>query len=70
MSNSDPTERENIYGERSAATLQDQLERRLLHWYINTTGVAPYEKDQRRAPPFYFSRRAPDPGWQQALLDG
>jgi choline-sulfatase len=67
--NSDPTERENIYGERSAATLQDELKQRLLHWYINTTGVAPYDKDQRRPPPFYVSRRAPAPGWQQALLD-
>lgn len=67
---SDPQERENIYGERSAAGLQEQLQQRLLHWYINTTGVAPFDKDQRNCPPFYAGRHAPDGGWQQALLDG
>jgi len=67
---SDPQERENIYGERSAASLQAQLEQRLPRWYINTTGVAPSDKDQRNCPPFYAGRHAPGSGWQQALLDG
>jgi choline-sulfatase len=66
---SDPQERQNIYGEHSAASLQEQLQLLLLHWYINTTGVAPFDKDQRNCPPFYAGRREPDPGWQQALLN-
>jgi choline-sulfatase len=57
---SDPQERENIYGESGAASLQAQLQQRLLHWYINTTGVPPFDRDQRNCPPFYASgRRAP-----------
>ena len=67
---SDSQERENLYGERSAASLQEQLEQRLLRWYINTTGVPPFDRDQRNCPPFYAGgRSAPGPGWQQALLD-
>jgi hypothetical protein len=65
----DPQERENIYGERSAASLQEQLQQRLLHWYINTTGIAPFDKDERNCPRINDGRRAPDQGWQQALLD-
>lgn len=66
---SDPHEEHNLYGERSVAALQDELQRRLLHWYINTTGIAPKDKDQRNPPPFYPSRQAPSPDWQEALLD-
>ena len=62
-----PTERENIFGERSAASLQEHLQQRLLHWYIISAGVAPMDKDQRNCPPFYVGRRSPDQGWQQAL---
>ena len=66
---SDPQERENLFGERGSASLQEQLQQRLLDWYINTTGIAPFDKDQRNCPAFYASRRGPDHGWQQALLD-
>ncbi|HKR27302.1 MAG TPA: sulfatase-like hydrolase/transferase [Acidobacteriaceae bacterium] len=66
---SDPQERENIYGERNAAGLQDALQQRLLHWFINTTGVPPFDRDQRNCPPFYAGRHPPEQGWQQMLLD-
>jgi arylsulfatase A-like enzyme len=65
----DPRETENLYGQRAAAALQDDLQRRLLHWYIDTTGVAPMDKDQRDPPPFYPNRAAPPAGWQRTLLD-
>jgi len=65
----DPSEKHNVYGERSVAPLQENLQQRLLDWYINTSGVAPTDKDQRNAPPFASSRHAPEPGWQRALLD-
>lgn len=65
----DPSEKHNVYGERSVAPLQEDLQQRLLDWYINTSGVAPTDKDQRNAPPFASSRHAPEPGWQRALLD-
>ena len=66
---SDPQERENIYGDRSAAGLQERLKEKLLHWYINTTGIAPFDRDQRNCPRINEGRSAPDPRWQQALLD-
>jgi choline-sulfatase len=66
---SDPQERENLYGDQTASALQTELHDRLLHWYINTTGIAPIEKDQRNPPPFYVSRAAPPANWQSSLLD-
>ncbi len=68
-SQTDPQERENLYGDRGAAALQEQLQRRLLHWYVDTTGIAPFDKDQRNPPPYYPSRTAPDADWQQKWLD-
>lgn len=65
----DPRELENLFGQRSASSLQEELQRRLLHWYIDTTGVAPMDKDQRNMPPFYPNRTAPPPEWQRTLLD-
>jgi choline-sulfatase len=65
----DPQERENLYGEGGAATLQAALHERLLHWYVNTTGIAPFEKDQRNPPPFYVTRTPPPADWQRTLLD-
>ncbi len=65
----DPHERENLYGERNAAALQQALQERLVHWYINTTGIAPMDKDQRNLPPFYPSRTAPESGWQRKWID-
>ena len=66
---SDPDERENVYGEAGASAIQAALHERLLHWYVNTTGIAPVDKDPRTPPPYYVSRRAPDPNWQRTLLD-
>ena len=65
----DPREEHNLYGDRTVASLQQTLQQRLLDWYINTTGVAPMDKDQRNAPPFASNHQAPEPGWQQTLLD-
>ena len=65
----DPREMHNLFGQSTAAALQEALERRLLHWYIDTTGIAPTDKDQRNSPPFYASRTPPPPGWQRELLD-
>lgn len=65
----DPHEEQNLYGERNVASLQDQLQQRLLDWYVNTSGIAPMDKDQRNAPPFASNRSAPESGWQRTLLD-
>jgi choline-sulfatase len=66
---SDPDERENVYGDTGASAIQAALHERLLHWYINTTGIAPVDKDPREPPPYYVSRQAPDPNWQRTFLD-
>ena len=41
----------------------------LARWPANTTGIAPFDRDQRNCPRINEGRSAPDPGWQQALLD-
>jgi len=49
---SDPQELHNCYGESSVTALQTKLQEKLMHWYLNTTGIAPMDKDQRSFPPF------------------
>jgi arylsulfatase A-like enzyme len=48
---SDPHLVRNLYGQFSAATVQQALQSRLTDWYINTTGIAPMDKDPRGLPP-------------------
>jgi len=48
----DPSELNNLIGQRSHAKVQDLLERRLLDWYINTTGVPADTRNSRDVPNF------------------
>lgn len=48
----DPRTLNNRFGEATAATVQAQMQQRLLHWYLETSGIAPYDKDQRGFPSF------------------
>ena len=45
--------RRNLYGEASVAAVQAALQTRLLNWYVNTSGIAPMDKDGRDPPPYY-----------------
>lgn len=63
----DPLLENNLYGSSSVAGLQDTLERKLLYWYVNTTGIAPFDKDQRALPPSEITRRFPEQDWHEAL---
>jgi choline-sulfatase len=67
----DPEERRNLfYGDRSTAGLQAELQTRLLEHFINTTGIAPFDKDSRNSPPYYPTPANLTPaGWQAAILD-
>ncbi|MGA9368415.1 MAG: hypothetical protein WBV35_13225 [Steroidobacteraceae bacterium] len=49
----DPDMRQNLFGESSVAAVQGALQARLLHWYVNTSGIAPMDKDGRDTPPYY-----------------
>jgi choline-sulfatase len=49
----DPEELHNRFGDRDVTEIQCQLQQQLLHWYVNTTGIAPFDKDQRGFPPYY-----------------
>jgi choline-sulfatase len=63
----DPGMRQNLFGESSVASMHAELQTRLLNWYINTTGIAPMDKDGRDPPPYY-----PTPSFavnEPALLD-
>jgi arylsulfatase A-like enzyme len=65
----DPNELHNLYGDAAVAGVQHELERRLAAWYVNTTGVAPFDKDQRSAPPFYPTHRFQKEDWHRKILD-
>jgi choline-sulfatase len=66
----DPQERNNLYGEGSVASVQADLQSKLLDHYIETTGIAPFDKDPRDCPPFYPDRSYPIPdNWHRTMLD-
>ncbi len=66
----DPQERNNLYGDHTVATVQVDLQLKLLDHFINTTGIAPFDKDSRDSPPFYPTRTdLPPENWQQTILD-
>lgn len=65
----DPHELHNLYGDASLASVQCELERRLAVWYLNTTGIAPFDKDQRGSPPFYPTIEFPKENWHRKLID-
>lgn len=63
----DPGMRENLFGESAVTSVQTALQARLLNWYINTSGIAPMDKDGRDPPPYY-----PTPSFavnERTLLD-
>lgn len=46
----DPIERHNRFGDASVAEVQRRAEQCLMHWYVNTTGIAPMNRDPRNPP--------------------
>jgi choline-sulfatase len=46
----DPHERQNRFGEGALTSVQHEAAQRLLHWYVNTTGIAPIDRDPRDFP--------------------
>ncbi len=47
----DPRELDNVYGDRSYASPQDELRAQMLDWYVRTSDVAPKKRDPRGFPP-------------------
>ncbi|MFC3440806.1 sulfatase-like hydrolase/transferase [Sphingobium rhizovicinum] len=56
----DPGETRNLFGARSVAKVQTDMEQRLLNWYINTTGV-PLDTRNSRDVPNFTAPQAPRP---------
>lgn len=48
----DPQELHNRFGEAGVRGTQMAAQQRLLDWYINTSGIAPWNRDQRSFPAF------------------
>jgi choline-sulfatase len=46
----DPAETVNRYGDPACAAVQGALERRLLDWYVRTSDVVPWQRDDRGFP--------------------
>lgn len=65
----DPRELHNVYGNRTYASVQENLLGRLLHWYVLTADVAPRDKDPRGLPPFYPTAHFKEGDWQRKILD-
>ena len=66
----DPEEKNNLFGDSGFRTIQADLQSKLLNRYIETTGIAPFDKDSRNCPPFYPNRPNPIPAdWQRTILD-
>ncbi len=66
----DPQELHNRFGEASVATLQNSLQEKLMHWYLNTSGIAPMDKDQRGFPQFYETPDFPVEQAMKSIVDG
>jgi arylsulfatase A-like enzyme len=66
----DPKETNNLYGDSSVAKVQAELESTLARRYLNTSGIAPIDKDPRETPAFTPTRfELTQPGWQESILD-
>ena len=66
----DPDELNNLYGEASSSAIQAELKEKLLDHYMNTTGIAPKDKDPRGSPPFYPTTLAFETiDWNRTILD-
>jgi arylsulfatase A-like enzyme len=64
----DPQERHNRFGDKSLADVQHEAEVRLLHWYTDTTGIAPMNRDPRGFPEIVPMPDFP-PHTQDRILD-
>lgn len=51
----DPKETRNLYGQAAYRKVQDEMEQRLLDWYVTTTGIPGMDRDRRDTPPSYLS---------------
>ncbi len=66
----DPQERNNLYGTPGATAVQTELQTALLAHFLETSGIAPYDKDSRDCPPFCPTRKDMTPvNWQETILD-
>ncbi len=65
----DPRELNNLYDQTSTATAQHDLERRLATWYVQSTGIAPWDKDPRGAPQFMPTPALPSKHSQRDIFD-
>lgn len=46
----DPRELENVYGHRTFSGKQEEMESQMLRWYLNTSDVVPFGRDNRALP--------------------
>src|SRR6185437_8649704 len=66
----DPLELTNLIDDSAHHRVRDDLQSRLVNWYIDTTGVPPMDKDPRNAPPHPPSRLQPvTPAERERALD-
>lgn len=67
---SDPGETRNLIDSKAHEGVREELQLRLMNWYIDTTGVPASDKDPRDLPPYYPTpSHASKPGERERLLD-
>lgn len=64
----DPNETRNLIDVKDHADTRAQLQRRLLNWYIDTTGVPASDRDPRDLPPYYPTPSLPERAGEKALI--
>ncbi|ODU70553.1 MAG: sulfatase [Novosphingobium sp. SCN 66-18] len=66
----DPAERRNLIADRSHERVREELQQRLLNWYVDTSGVPEEYRDSRDMPRFIRNPTFPDAAARtQSLLD-
>lgn len=66
----DPQEKNNLIDESTHRHVREALHKRLLQWYVDTSGVAPKSKDARGMPPYDpMAKPVSTPGEREELLD-
>ncbi len=65
----DPDELRNLIDDPRVASEKCTLQARLAEWYLNTTGLAPFDKDDRNLPSYYPTPKFPHANWQRKIID-
>jgi choline-sulfatase len=65
----DPLQKNNRFDDRDVQAMQQEAQTLLLHWYVDTTGIAPWGTDARDFPPYIQRPTFPGTSSPAEILD-